>query len=226
MAQIILVYGKSGSGKSRSLKNFGEDEILLVNVERKMLPFKAKFKYVLNSDNIGQIMQQLQKMPLKTAVIDDAGYLLTNTFMRGHSQGKKGGAVFDLYNEIADSFWTLFKFIKEKLPDDVIVYVLMHEESNDYNVTKLKTIGKLLDEKVCIEGMVTVCLRCVSDKEGHFFQTQTDGSDITKSPEEMFEADRIENDLKAVDTAIRKYWGLATNTTKTKNTKKTESEEN
>lgn len=204
----VLIYGKSGSGKSRSLKNFGSEEILLVNVERKPLPFRIIFKYVLNSDNIAKIMQQLAKMPLKTAVIDDAGYLLTNTFMRGHSQGKKGGAVFDLYNEIADSFWGLFKFIKERLPNDVIVYILMHEDTNDYNVTKLKTIGKLLDEKVCIEGMVTVCLRCISDKDGHFFVTQTDGFDITKSPEEMFSSAKIENDLKAVDNAIREYWGL------------------
>lgn len=173
-----------------------------------MLPFRAKFKYVAETDNIGVIMQQLQKMPLKTAVIDDAGYLLTNTFMRRHSQGLKGSAVYDLYNEIADSFWQLFNFVKEQLPRDVIVYILMHEETNDYGATKLKTIGKLLDDKVCVEGMVTICLRCVTDKDGHKFRTITDGFDITKSPEDMFTSDEIDNDLKAVDTAIREYWGL------------------
>ena len=208
MGQPVLIYGKSGSGKSRSLKGFGADEILLINVERKMLPFRAKFKYVAETDNIGVIMQQLKKMPLKTAVIDDAGYILTNTFMRRHSQGLKGAAVYDLYNELADSFWGLFRFIKEQLPPDVIVYTLMHEDTNDYNITKLKTIGKLLDDKVCVEGMVTVCLRCITDKDGHFFRTGTDGTDITKSPEDMFPSERIDNDLKAVDTAIREYWGL------------------
>lgn len=208
MGQPVLIYGKSGSGKSRSLKGFGADEILLINVERKMLPFRAKFKYVAETDNIGVIMQQLKKMPLKTAVIDDAGYILTNTFMRRHSQGLKGSAVYDLYNELADSFWGLFRFIKHQLPPDVIVYILMHEDTNDYNITKLKTIGKLLDDKVCVEGMVTVCLRCITDKDGHFFRTVTDGTDITKSPEDMFPSERIDNDLKAVDTAIREYWGL------------------
>lgn len=208
IGQPIIIYGKSGSGKSRSLKNFGEEEILFVNVERKMLPFRAKFKYTLETDNLGLIMQQLQKMPLKTAVIDDAGYLLTNTFMRGHSQGRKGSAVYDLYNDIADGFWTLFKFIKEQLANDVLVYVLMHEESDDTGTTKLKTIGKLLDDKVCVEGMVTVCLRCVTNKNGHKFRTVTDGFDITKSPEDMFGDEEIDNDLKAVDTAIREYWGL------------------
>ncbi len=209
MGQVVIIYGKSGSGKSRSMKNFAEDEIMLVNVERKLLPFRSKFKYVLETDDIGVIMQQLQKMPLKTAVIDDAGYLLTNAFMKGHSSGKKGSAIFDLYNELADNYWRLFKFIKEALPNDIIVYILMHEDTTDTGETKLKTIGKLLDDKVCLEGMVTVCLRCVSKDGKHFFRTVTDGLDITKAPEEMFEAAEIENDLKAVDTTIREYWGMS-----------------
>ena len=208
MGEPVLIYGKSGSGKSRSLKNFAEDEILLVNVERKSLPFRKKFKYIARSDNYKTILEQLQKMPMKTAVIDDAGYLLTNMFMRGHSAGRTGRQVFDLYNEIGDSFWYMVHFIKEKLPDDVIVYILMHEESNDNGEVKLKTIGKMLESTVCIEGMVTVCLRCVSDSGRHYFRTVTDGTDITKSPEEMFEHEEIDNDLKAVDTAIRKYYEL------------------
>lgn len=207
MAEIVLIYGKSGSGKSRSLKNFAEDEILLVNVERKRLPFKKQFKYILNTDDYRKIMEQLAKMPLKTAVIDDAGYLLSNNFMKGHSQGRKGREVYDLYNDLADSFWGLFKFIKTKLPQDTIVYILMHEDSDETGNMKLKTIGKLLDDKVCLEGMVTICLRCMSVDGRHFFRTVTDGSDITKSPEEMFESE-IENDLKAVDTSIRNYYGF------------------
>lgn len=208
MGQIVLIYGKSGSGKSRSLKNFDKDEIFFINIEKKALPFRGSFTYSLETDNISTIMNQLQKMPMKTAVIDDAGYLLTNAFMRGHSGGKKGAAVYDLYNDIADMYWGLFKFIKNKLPNDVIVYILMHEDTNDEGATKLKTIGRLLDEKVCLEGMVTICLRCVSDQGKHFFRTVTDGKDITKTPEEMFEAEEIENDLKAVDTAIRTYYEL------------------
>lgn len=208
MGQIVLIYGRSGSGKSRSLKGFAEDEILLCNVEKKALPFKGSFKYVCTKDDINVICGQLTKMPCKTAVIDDAGYLLTNTFMRSHSAGRKGSAVYDLYNDIADGYWGLFKHIKDKLPNDVIVYIIMHEDVNDSGIAKLKTIGKLLDDKVCLEGMVTVCLRCMSDKGHHFFRTQTDGLDITKSPEGMFDELEIDNDLKAVDTKIREYWGL------------------
>ena len=207
MAEIILIYGKSGSGKTRSLKNFGEDEIFLVNVEGKTLPFRKKFRYTVNTDDMNLIKRGLATMPCKTAVIDDAGYLLTNTFMRGHSSGRSGSGVYDLYNDIADRFWDLFKFIKT-LPKDVIVYIMMHEDTNDMGIVKLKTIGRLLDEKVCLEGMVTLCLRCVTVDGRHVFRTVTDGMDITKAPEEMFSSDEIENDLKAVDTTVREYWDI------------------
>lgn len=147
-------------------------------------------------------------MPTKAAVIDDAGYLLTNTFMRGHSAPKSGSSSFDLYNDIADSFWALLRFVQNDLPEDVIVYILMHEATSDYGETKLRTIGKLLDEKVCVEGMVSIALRCMVEGDRHFFRTQSSGMDISKSPEEMFDLE-IENDLKAVDTRIREYWGLS-----------------
>ena len=207
MGECVFVYGKSGSGKSRSLINFGEDEIFLVNTIGKRLPFRSKFKYEIKTDDFGKIVNGLRKMPTKTAVIDDSGYLMTNAFMRGHSAPKSGSSTFDLYNDIADSFWSLITVIKNELPDDVIVYMIMHEDTTDYGETKLRTIGKLLSEKVCIEGMSTVVLRCIVRDGKHLFLTQSDGSDISKSPEGMFELE-IENDLKAVDTAIREYWGL------------------
>lgn len=207
MGECIIVYGKSGSGKSRSILNFAEDEIFLVNTIGKRLPFRKDFKYVYKSDDPEKIKAALLKMPVKTAVIDDAGYQMTNAFMRGHSMPKKGSSSFDLYNDIADGFWGLLNFIKTELPDDVLVYVLMHEDTSDYGETKLKTIGKLLNEKVCIEGMTTVCLRCMVDGDKHVFRTQSDGLDISKSPEGMFDS-VIENDLKAVDSKIREYWGL------------------
>ena len=207
MGECVFVYGKSGSGKSRSLINFGEDEIFLVNTIGKRLPFRSKFKYEIKTDDFNKIANGLRKMPTKTAVIDDSGYLMTNAFMRGHSAPKSGSSTFDLYNDIADSFWSLITIIKNELPDDVIVYMIMHEDTTDYGETKLRTIGKLLSEKVCIEGMSTVVLRCAVRDGKHLFITQSDGNDISKSPEGMFELE-IENDLKFVDDSIRSYWGL------------------
>lgn len=159
------------------------------------------------SDSVPTIMAQLQKMPLKVAVIDDAGYLMTNEFMKRHSGGKKGSSSFDLYNDIADSFWNLLNSVKT-LPDDVIVYIIMHEDTNDYGETKLRTIGKLLNDKVCIEGMCTVVLRCVIEGDQHYFLTQGTGTDVSKSPEGLFDELKIPNDLKMVDSAIRNYWGI------------------
>ena len=203
MGECILIYGKSGSGKSRSLLNFKEDEIFLVNTIGKRMPFSKQFKYELKSDNIQLIREKLKAMPCKVAVIDDAGYLMTNTFMRSHGKGDQ----FQLYNTIGDTMWGLFRFIKTDLPDDVLVYVMMHEESDDFGNTKLRTIGKLLDQKVCLEGMVTICLHCIAKGKEHVFVTNSNGLGVEKSPEGLFEYE-IENDLKKVDETIRRFWGL------------------
>ena len=207
MAEAILVYGKSGSGKSRSLKNFGEDEILFVNVISKRLPFQKKFNYELKTTDYNKIKEKLLKMPCKVAVIDDAGYLMTNTFMTGHSNPKGSSSTFDLFNTIGDDFWNLIQFIKLNLPEDVRVYIMMHEISNDVGEIKVRTIGKLLDEKVCIEGMFTVCLHCLIKGDKHYFKTQGGSNDIAKSPEDMFDLE-IENDLKMVDDRIVEFYGF------------------
>lgn len=212
MGMPVVIYGKSGTGKSRSLKSFAEDEIFLVNVERKALPFRKKFKYVFRCDNAEKIKEGLKKMPTKTAVIDDAGYILTNRFMRENGVNKSGSSVYDTYNNIGRDFWGLFEFIKRELPDDVVVYVLMHDETDEYGNVKLKMMGRLLEQKVCVEGMVTICLRCVIEDSKHYFVTNSDGRDISKSPEDMFAEMKIDNDLKAVDKIIREYYEIEVNT--------------
>ena len=209
----ILIYGKSGSGKSRSLKFFDADEILLINIEGKELPFRNEFKYKCRTDSIDTIIDQIKKMPCKIAVIDDAGYLMTHHFMDNH-RSKKGNASFEMYDDIADRMYFLIQRIKNEVPEGIRVYIMLHEDTNDAGDTKLRTIGKLIDNKVCLEGMVTICIRCMSDNGKHFFRTQTDGFDITKSPEELFDEIEIDNNLKAVDDAIAEFYGW--NTTKKK----------
>ena len=118
MGMPILVYGKSGSGKSRSLKFFGEDEILLINIEGKELPFRSAFKYICRTDSLDTIITQIQKMPCKIAVIDDAGYLMTHHFMDNH-RNKKGNASFDMYDDIADKMYFLIQRIKKETPEDM-----------------------------------------------------------------------------------------------------------
>lgn len=204
----VIIYGKSGTGKSRSLKGFKDDEIYLVNVIGKQLPFKGAFKYVTTSDQLQTIMAGLvsmEKQGIKTAVVDDFGYIMTNLFMRNHGAGDQ----FKLYNTIGDTVWTFINYIQgPAVAADAIVYLIMHEDTNEDGTNKLRTIGKLLDQKVCIEGMVTVCLHAVIKGDRHVFETQSNGTSLAKSPEGMFEATEIPNDLKAVDEAIRDYWQL------------------
>lgn len=207
MAENVLIYGKSGSGKSRSLINFKEDEIVLFNTLGKRLPFQKKFKFNQKVDNYEIIKATLKKMPQKVAVIDDATYLLVNDFMENHSKHHTGGEQFQMYNDLADSFYKLMKFSRENVPEDVIVYYMMQEETQDSGDIKPRTIGKLLDSKVILEGLITVSLRCVVKNGKHLFLTQSDGFDVSKSPEGMFEVE-IPNDLKFVDDSIRSYWKL------------------
>jgi len=204
----VLVIGKSGSGKSTSLRNFGEKEIGLINVSRKPLPFKKKFESTVNTDDYETIIKCLSKTAKNSIIIDDAGYLIVNMFMRGHSNAGTGNAVFGFYNKVGDSFWSLVEFVKS-LPANKIVYFFMHEDKNDFGDVKPKTIGKLLDEKVCLEGMFTVVLRALKTNDKYIFRTQSDGMDICKSPMQMFEELEIDNDLKLVDKTVRDYWEIS-----------------
>lgn len=207
MAIPVLIYGKSGSGKSRSMKFFEEDEILLLNTERKELPFRKQFKSTGFTDEPDKIIAWAKQSQKKVIVIDDAGYIMTHLFMAGH-RVKKGNAQFELYNDIADVMYNIVQRVKRELPANMIVYIILHEETDDSGTTRIRTLGKLLDQKVCLEGMVTICIRCMSDANGqHFFRTVTDGSDITKTPEDMFGEPEIENNLKLVDDSIREFYG-------------------
>lgn len=217
MAELVLGFGKSGSGKSRSICSFGEREVMIYQCEKKRLPSSKKFKYLITwntgipaQKNMSVMLSALKRaaeLGLKAVVIDDLTYVMTNMFMGGH-RDKGGAKSFDLYDDIADTVWGVFRYVKDNLPDDMIVYIMMHEDTNDMGETKLKTIGKLLDNKVCLEGMVTICLRYLSSMGTHVVRTHTDGSDVVKSPEGMFTADEIPNDLRAIDTAIRNYYGM------------------
>lgn len=209
MAEVVLIYGKSGAGKSRSLKNFGDEELFYVNVTDKRLPFPSTFKFMSTSDDVDYILEKVKAMPCNVAVIDDAGYIMTNMFMDNHGEDLKGNAVFGLYNDIAKKIWKLILGLKS-MPNtkDKIVYLTFHEDKGDTGESKLRTIGKLLDEKCCLEGLCTIVLHCVIKGDKHLFITNSDGYDIAKSPEGMFDME-IENDLKAVDTRIREFYGIS-----------------
>lgn len=207
MALPVLIIGKSGAGKSTSLRNCQTDDWNLIRVLNKPLPFKGKING-WSSDDYSTVMKCLFSSKAKSIVIDDAGYLITDQFMKGHSNTGAGNAVFGFYNTIADNFWTLIQFIQNKVQEDKIVYVMMHEDTDDFGNIKPKTIGKLLDEKVCVEGMFTIVLRAIISNGEHVFMTQSDDNAVSKSPMGMFESEKIPNDLALVDSAIRSYYEM------------------
>lgn len=208
MATPVLIIGKSGAGKSTSMRNCaGNPDWNLIRVLDKPLPFRGKING-WPTDDYQTVMKCLFQSKAHNIVIDDAGYLITNTFMRGHSATGTGNAQFQFYNQMADNFWNLIMFINNKLPKDKIVYVMMHEQQDDFGNIRPKTIGKLLDDKVTIEGMFTIVLRAVKDSQGYAFMTQSEDMAVSKSPMGMFDSERIDNDLVIVESAIRDFYEL------------------
>lgn len=207
MAIPVLLIGKSGSGKSASLRNLDPNRVALINVLGKPLPFRGKFTQVITDDynKIATCIASAPKKGRDIIIVDDAGYLITNMFMRGHSNAGAGNGVFTLYNSIGDRFWNLIEAIRAE-SSNARVYLIMHEEMNDFGQVKPKTIGKLIDEKVCLEGMFTICLRCMISDGKHVFRTQSDGMDVAKSPMGMFDDLEIDNDLNYVDQKITEYY--------------------
>lgn len=199
----ILILGESGTGKSASMRNFAEGELALANVAGKPLPFKGRFTEVLNSDSYRAIKKFMKESYANVVVIDDAQYLMANEFMRRSAE--RG---YDKFTEIAVNFWDLVQAVRE-LPEEKIVVFMAHIERDQNGNEKIKTIGKLLDEKITVEGMFTIVLK-TSVSDGKFsFQTQNSGHDTVKSPIGLFQANEIDNDLKAVVERVRAYYGLS-----------------
>lgn len=212
----VLILGGSGSGKSASLRNFQPGEIGIINVAGKPLPFRNRLS-VYNCDKYQDIVLEGEKKGVpgiytairnskaKSIVIDDCQYLMANEYMR-----RSGETGYQKFTDIGKNFWELVRMTSE-LPDDAIVYFLGHIERDADGHEKLKTIGKLLDEKITVEGMFTIVLRAQAIDGKYTFRTQTNGLDTAKSPMEMFLSLEIDNDLKAVDKIIRDYYGLKSN---------------
>lgn len=205
MGTVVFILGRSGTGKSYSMRNFDPSELAIINVQGKVLPFKGGAKFTTkNTDNADEIISAMKAISnkVRVIVIDDFQYLMANEFMRRSNE--RG---FDKFTDIAKNAWNVIDSIKT-LPDNVIVYVMCHIDTGDDGVEKLKTIGKLLDEKIVLEGMSTIVLKTNVADGNYTFVTQNNGKDTVKSPFGMFPSRNIKNDLKYVDEKIRNYYGF------------------
>lgn len=202
MGVSVLILGHSGAGKSTSLRNFEEGEVGIFNVAGKPLPFRKKLQK-LDHATYNHIHNSLAKNALKAYVIDDANYLMA---FQNFRLAKQSG--YGKFTDMAVNFEQLLE-AANNTDENTIVYFFMHPDYDDAGRMKAKTIGKMLDNQLTIEGMFPIVLLADRDDSGFSFVTQSDGSTPVKAPMGMFEEQKVDNDLRAVDTIIREYWGMA-----------------
>ena len=203
MGLPVLILGESGSGKSTSLRNFQKEELVVYNVAGKPLPLRGGTQ-LNRADNVSYnaIMQNMSKKKFRCYVIDDSQYLLAFELF-----GRVAEKTYDKFTEMAVHFYDLIQFVIRQMPPDCIVYFLHHTDDIDGKV-KAKTVGKMLNEKLTVEGLFSIVLMAKNLDGRYVFRTHSDGRDTVKTPMDMFEQDEIDNDLKAVDTTIREYYGM------------------
>lgn len=198
----VLILGESGSGKSASLRNFEAEDVGIFNVAAKPMPFRKKLPMKTTS-NYGVIKSCIAKSSKKTFVIDDSQYLMC---FEAFAKAKDTG--FGKFTDMALNFYDLVQFVIKGTPPDVIVFFLHHTETDSATgKSKAKTLGKMLDTQLTVEGLFAIVLYCVTDGTNHQFITQSDGFTTAKSPMEMFDG-VIDNDLKFVDQTIRDYYEM------------------
>ena len=208
MAQKILIMGESGTGKSTSLRNLDPEITAVVNPVGKPLPFKSsngKFTMLNNetkSSNITAWMKGQAKAGKKILVVDDFQYLLSIPYMNRIHEGG-----WDKWNDFGDDYFKLIDVCAD-LPADVRVYYLSHCETLENGITTIKLIGKLLREKITIEGLFTIVLRTSVIDQKYFFLTQNSGKDTVKSPMGMFSEYAVENDLAYIDDKVCNYYEI------------------
>lgn len=202
MGVPVLILGESGSGKSASLRNFSPEEVGIFNVAGKPLPFRKKLPSKTTAD-YNAIKRGIAKGTRKAYVIDDAQYLMC---FESFAKAKESG--YGKYTDMALHFYDLVQFVIQQTAPDVIVYFLQHtEQDGNTGKIKAKTLGKMLDSQLTLEGLFSIVLLCQTDGKAHSFITQSDGYTTCKSPMEMLPP-TMDNDLKAVDTAIRDYYDM------------------
>lgn len=218
MSIATMILGQSGTGKTASLRNLNPVDVLLIQAVKKPLPFRAigwgpctkgtPDGSTIVTDNAHTIVGAMQRTHKPIIVIDDFQYILANEFMRRVLDNETGNSAFAKYNEIARNAWDIL-MCAGKLADTTRVYILAHTQQDESGHVKAKTIGKLLDEKITLEGLLTIVMRTTVINGQYLFSTQNNGMDTVKTPMQMFDSEHIENDLATVDKTVCEYYNLA-----------------
>lgn len=207
----VMILGESGAGKSASLRNLEVESSVLIQPIAKPLPFRTNWlgpesKSVVRTDDAGKICHLIHRAAAagkKRFIIDDAQYIMANQFMRRSHE-----KTFDKFTDIGRQFWDIVN-AAQAAQGDMRVYFLSHTETDNTGRTKIKTIGRMLDEKITLEGMFTIVLGAHVIDGRHVFTTRNSGTDTVKAPMDMFGESQIDNDLAAVDAAICEYYSIS-----------------
>lgn len=226
MANVCLIMGKSGSGKSTSIKTLNPKETIIFNVLKKKLPFKgssklynAENKNLFNLDDYSQIVSYLQSIDkgatyVKNIVIDDSTYIMRKEYFK---TAKQTG--FNKFVDIAAHFQNIIS-TAENMREDINLFLIMHCEEvvSDNTIVGYKpsTVGKLIDSSYNPIEVVPILLfsSVKYDDKGNasygFYTHRCMEGNIeipAKSPDELFEEDFIPNDLGMVVKAMEEYYG-------------------
>lgn len=226
MAELGAIVGESGSGKSTAMRNLDPTKTFIINVARKALPFrghKKNYKHLkqvenkfegnlYNTSSVDQISKILKiidktRPEIKYVIIDDSQYLMSFEAM-DRAQEKS----YDKFTEIAQHFYSVLKGAMD-MREDIKLFILTHSENVGDVLNpkyKIKTIGKMIDNMITMEGLFTyVLFTCrIEDEEGNMnyhFITQSDGTTTAKTPMDCFDDLLIDNDLAFVFNKIDEY---------------------
>lgn len=212
MSIATLILGTSGSGKSTSLRNLDPSKTLLIQCIKKPLPFRAAgWKTRISLKSEGNIIQTsdplliercLRQSRAEIVVIDDYQAVLVNELLSRASE--KG---YEKFTDIAKNAWNVFNAAGDLAPERR-VYIMAHTQTDEFGQTRMKTVGKMVDQTLVPEGYFTIVLRTEVVNGNYMFSTQTNGQDCCKSPIDMFAERHIPNDLAVVDQSIQDFYSL------------------
>ena len=186
------------------MRNFKENDVRILNVASKPLPFRNTNKLKMaNKATYAMVKGAVMSGQTLSYVVDDAQYL-----MAFESFDKVNEVGYGKFTTMAKNYEDMLRVIQEDTPTDTIVYIMQHIDTDENGNIRAKTLGKMLTQQLCVEGLFSIVLLAQADENKHYFITQSDGTNPCKSPIGMFDSIEIDNDLKMVDDTIREYYGL------------------
>lgn len=198
MSRLVLVIAQTGTGKSSSLRSFNAGEVNVISCSGKELPFKTDI-VAKTPKTYAEVISLINGAPAPVVVIDDANYL--QSFEEMARVNETGYAKF---TQMAANMFNMFKAILNKDSDQTF-YVMAHAENREDGLLRFKTSGKMLSDKIVLEGLTNIVLTTEIVDGQFIFRTQTDGTGV-KAPLGMFSTSTMDNDLKLVDKAVRDFY--------------------